>query len=322
MSMITPAGWYPDASAPGQERWWDGAAWTGHTRPEAAAPAPPSPPVPRHGPPPIPPAAPLGPPGTAHGPGAAAPGGSAPGGPRRRPALLAAVAVVVLAACAAGALLLRGGDGGGPAHVAKPPAGPSGAGTAAEGPKGAPEGGEKGGEEGPAELADQLSGISLPVPHGWEEAHTSLDGATTVWTEGPFNCPGDPIFCRRGRMSSRPLPADGASGPEAMARRDIADAADALYGTHPLGLEPYGGITSHEEVAAEAVTVAGRDGYLVRWRVVTGAGPGGFVQSVAFPSETGPDSLVVVRFALDAGPEGPPVTLLDELPRGIRALGG
>ncbi|WP_432249670.1 hypothetical protein ACRAR1_21535 [Streptomyces sanyensis] len=70
------------------------------------------------------------------------------------------------------------------------------------------------------------------------------------------------------------------------------------------------------------MTVAGRDGYLVRWRVVTGAGPGGFVQSVAFPSETGPDSLVVVRFALDAGPEGPPVTLLDELPRGIRALGG
>ncbi|WP_432067629.1 DUF2510 domain-containing protein [Streptomyces sp. C10-9-1] len=313
MSMITPAGWYPDASAPGQERWWDGATWTGHTRPAGAAPAPPSSPVPHHGPPPVPPAPPLSPPGTAQGPGAAA-----PGGPRRRPALLAAVAVVVLAACAAGALLLRGGDGGGPAHVAKPPAGPPGAGTAAEGPKGAPEDGE----EGPAELADQLSGISLPVPYGWEEAHTSLDEATTVWTKGPFNCPGDPIFCRRGRMSSRPLPADGASDPEAMARRDIADAADALYGTHPLGLEPYGGITSHEEVAAEAVTVAGRDGYLVRWRVVTGAGPGGFVQSVAFPSETGPDSLVVVRFALDAGPEGPPVTLLDELPRGIRALGG
>jgi hypothetical protein len=36
----TPAGWYP---AGGVERWWDGNAWTGHTRPlpGAAAPTPP-----------------------------------------------------------------------------------------------------------------------------------------------------------------------------------------------------------------------------------------------------------------------------------------
>jgi hypothetical protein len=36
----TPAGWYPEG---GVERWWDGNAWTGHTRPLPGA-APPPPP--------------------------------------------------------------------------------------------------------------------------------------------------------------------------------------------------------------------------------------------------------------------------------------
>jgi flagellar basal body-associated protein FliL len=44
----TPAaGWYPDSSQPGTERWYDGAAWTEHTRPTGAPaiPAPPAPPA-------------------------------------------------------------------------------------------------------------------------------------------------------------------------------------------------------------------------------------------------------------------------------------
>lgn len=38
----TPAGWYPDPSAPNQLRWWDGAQWTTHVQPTPVA-APPMP---------------------------------------------------------------------------------------------------------------------------------------------------------------------------------------------------------------------------------------------------------------------------------------
>jgi hypothetical protein len=31
-------GWYPDDSVPGQQRYWDGAAWTSHTAPVDAPP--------------------------------------------------------------------------------------------------------------------------------------------------------------------------------------------------------------------------------------------------------------------------------------------
>ncbi|MDH3302737.1 MAG: DUF2510 domain-containing protein [Acidimicrobiia bacterium] len=35
-----PAGWYADTNQPGTERWWDGQAWTEHTRPAGAPPPP------------------------------------------------------------------------------------------------------------------------------------------------------------------------------------------------------------------------------------------------------------------------------------------
>ncbi len=42
----TPAGWYPDPEAPGQNRYWDGAGWTDHRQ---AVELPVSPPVPPAG---------------------------------------------------------------------------------------------------------------------------------------------------------------------------------------------------------------------------------------------------------------------------------
>lgn len=41
MNNVPPAGWYPDTSVPGQQRYWDGARWTEHTAPIAAPAQPP-----------------------------------------------------------------------------------------------------------------------------------------------------------------------------------------------------------------------------------------------------------------------------------------
>ncbi len=51
----TPAGWYPDPTAPGTERYWDGTAWTDHSRPISVAPPapPPAPPSPYSSPAPV-----------------------------------------------------------------------------------------------------------------------------------------------------------------------------------------------------------------------------------------------------------------------------
>lgn len=40
MSTTPPAGWYPDPTTPGTQRWWDGAQWSDHTAPLQASPPP------------------------------------------------------------------------------------------------------------------------------------------------------------------------------------------------------------------------------------------------------------------------------------------
>lgn len=69
------------------------------------------------------------------------------------------------------------------------------------------------------------------------------------------------------------------------------------------------------------VAVAGRAGYFVRWRVTTETGPGGYVQSLAFPTTVGTGAPVIVRFVFDAGTDGPPLADLDRITKGIRPIG-
>ncbi|MET9929015.1 MULTISPECIES: DUF2510 domain-containing protein [unclassified Streptomyces] len=303
MSFATPPGWYPDAGTPGTDRWWDGTAWTAHTRPSAAvAPHDPAhqPYVPQAFGPPVPPAPPV-----------------PRGGSRTRVLAIALSGLLVLGAAVTAAVLLGPDDSGtraAPGLTASDPVPSAPAASATPSPQA--------GQDGdPGVLADQLNGITLAVPDGWEKAKNTSDDAPTIRTAVSYDCPGTSAsFCYRGTVSTRSARA-GRTDPKAIAEADITTAADKAYEEDVLGRRTHGGITSHRVLKAQPVAVAGRAGYLVRWRVATGKGPGGVVQSVAFPSTVGSETPVIVRLAFDADRPELPVSLMDTITRSIRPIG-
>jgi hypothetical protein len=311
MSMTTPPGWYPDPQAPHTERWWDGTAWTAHSRAAQATGG-----VPGHPPqgqggtfgPPQPHTVPMRPAGTG-------PGGS---GGNKRLMALAAAGVVLVAAVATGAVLLGGGDSG-----SAPRSAPSSSPTpdpATADPKNSATASPTAAEDATV-LEDQLNGITLAIPDGWVRATSSLEEGATIYTDETYDCPGGgSSLCRHGRVSSVAASSDAATA-EALAKEDISRYAEKVYGEDTLGNRPHGGIESHKVLKSQNFAVAGKAGYLVRWQVVTGAGPGGYVQTIAFPSPAGTGALMVVRFAFDAAPSAPGLEVMDEVAASIRPVG-
>ncbi|MFD5790066.1 DUF2510 domain-containing protein [Streptomyces sp. NPDC127037] len=302
MTYPTPPGWYPDTSAPGTERWWDGTAWTAHTRAPGAAPVPAPAPVPQY---------------AVNRPGGT---GNGPGGSARAVALVVAAAVVV-GAVVTGAVLLTGNDDPAPPRAHTSPS-PSRTGTDAAPGSDDPSPDSTPVQQDPNVLVDQLNGITLPIPDGWERPERTSGQLLTLRTKESYDCPGaSSSFCYHGTVTTRTPGGTDATTPEALAKEDITDAADRAYEEDLVGRRIHGGITAHRQVAAGEVTVAGRTGYYVRWKVTTAKGPGGYVQSLVFPSPAGSESPVIVRCALDAGPDGPPLALMDTLTKGIRPIG-
>ncbi|MFE9858265.1 DUF2510 domain-containing protein [Streptomyces sp. NPDC005780] len=298
MSSPTPPGWYPDTAAPGNERWWDGTAWTAHTR-TAATVIQQSGPARRGG-----------------GGGATAAGTIA----------LVATGMAVVVVAVTGAMLLNRGDGPEPAATRSDrSSAPSSADTGAGAPgDDSPSPAPSAAREDPDVLVDQLNGITLPIPDGWERVERPVDEMLTMRTvdSEAYYCPGtSSALCYHGTVTTRTAGGADATTPEAIAKEDIVAAADRAYEEDLIGRPVHGGIMSHRQIAAGPVSVAGRTGYQVRWRVVTGKGPGGYVQSLVFPSAVGSESPVVVRYAFDAGPDGVPLALMDTLTKGIRPLG-
>ncbi|WP_097283962.1 DUF2510 domain-containing protein [Streptomyces sp. OK228] len=284
MSMTPPPGWYRDPSHPLVERWWDGTAWTDHRRGPEALQVPLAPPRPVGG-----------------------------GSRRAKAVALVTAGVVLVTSIVTGAFVLgrEGGGGGTAATRTTPPAAP---GQTAGSPSG-PSSGD------PSVVVDELNGIALPLFDGWVRARDVAEEDVMMTTPGTYECPGDPGLCRHGRVVSRTVTANDERSPKALAEHDIADAASTAYDRDLLDNRPFHGITSRRQLRASPVAVAGSVGYLVRWRVKTGVGPGGYVESLAFPSGVGSRALVIVRFVFDAGADGPPLTDMDRITEGIRPVG-
>ncbi|MFI6701483.1 DUF2510 domain-containing protein [Streptomyces sp. NPDC050509] len=306
MAMTTPPGWYPDQHVPSTERWWDGTAWTAHTRPLGASPAS---------------SATARPPA---GPAAGEPvgGGAVRGGGGRKRLITILAAGLAAAAVITAAALGFGGDRGDAKPLAARSGTPSPATTPEPGEGTPDEEPEAEAGEDPTRLTDQLNGITLPIPDGWERPDSAGD-SLTIHTATTYTCPGAPsMTCRQGTVSSGTVSGTDETSPEALAKEDIAKAADEAFADidYP-GFSTHGDITSHTVIRSRSAVVAGRTGYLVRWKVITGVGSGGYVQSLVFPSTIGNGTPVRVRTAFSAGPGGPPLTLMDTITEGIRPLG-
>jgi hypothetical protein len=290
MSSSPPPGWYSDPSYPLTERWWDGTAWTDHRR----QPEQPVPPVLRPQPP------------TRQGLG------------RTKAVALAVVGAVLVAGAVTGGVLLLGEDDDGGRETRTATTSPTSDADDTPSPT-KPATASPTGD--PTTVVDDLNGITFPVLDGWEDGDGSNEEDAVLVTDGTYDCPGDGGVCRSGLVVSRTVTGSSETSPKVLAENDIEDAANDAYDRDELDRRPYNGITGHEVVDSGSVAVAGRAGYYVRWRVTTGAGPGGYVQSLVFPSSSGSEAPVLVRFVLDAGDDGPPVGDIDEIVEGIRPVG-
>ncbi|SHM47296.1 DUF2510 domain-containing protein [Actinacidiphila paucisporea] len=317
MTTTTPPGWYPEpghtGNGPAMERWWDGSAWTEYTR---TAPVPAAPQA-YPGYPGYP--ADSGYPGY---PGYPSEGAGGTGGKRTGTVVIALVAsLVLIAAIVAGVLVLGKDDN---KNDAKTPT-PTSTGGKVPGPAPKPsDGGDSGGATGGSggsgdsprgdgkSAIDAYDAISLPVLDGW--TGTSGDVVARLST-GSYKCPGTtPGTCSLGGVSAEPTIAEEitATTAEAAAKEDISKNAANAYSK-----DTYGTTTSHQQLKAGPVTVAGQQGYLVRWKVVTASGTKGYVESLVFPSPT-TKQLVLVRFGFDITDKAPGLDVIDQITQGIK----
>ena len=314
MSTTTPAGWYPDPKPsdpanPGK-RWWNGTDWTVSTKTDEVLTATTAVPF-----------------GTPAFPAVV------PKPPRKqRPALVAGAVAAVLGLAvgslatylimdgrntsAAPAASSQGnGSGSGNGQGSLGSGGGSGSGGSSGNGGSSGSGGSSGDGSGGASTTgpavDVVDGITLPNPGtGWT-AGTTQDGYAAL-EYGSYTCAGSSGgTCSYAGASTSTLTASVSAGAKAAATADMATAVSGSYGT----------ITGHTQLESQAVTVAGRAGYLIRWKVDAKVGNNGTVEDVVFPNSAG-TKLIAVHLGFDIAAKAPAVSVMDTIIAGIQDYSG
>ena len=310
MSTTTPAGWYPDPKPidpanPGQ-RWWNGSEWTVSTKPDEVLTVGPVP--------------------------------TKRSRPRRATVLAGAVAALLglgvgslttylimdgrnTTTTSSGAPSQRFGSGQAPngeggsggSGGSSGGSGGSSGGTQGGGGSSGGSGGLGGGASSTTAL-DLEDGVSLPIPSGWKGG-TTQDGHAAL-TIGSYTCAQSADGCTLGGANTETLKASVSDGAKAAAEADIAGAVK----------EAYGDVTGHQQLEAQAVTVAGRSGYLIRWKVDAKVGNSGTVETVVFPTSDN-KTLVALHMGFDTASGAPALSVMDTVVAGIKdvdtaSLGG
>ncbi|WP_377268331.1 DUF2510 domain-containing protein [Peterkaempfera sp. SMS 1(5)a] len=198
-----------------------------------------------------------------------------------------------------------GSDGGGSDGGGSDGGGSSGGLGGLGGLGGGSNGGGSGGSGSDAAL-DTVNHIALPVPSGWSGGTT--DDGHAALSIGSYSCPQSQYGCTLGGVVTSTLKG---SDPAAAAKSDISAAVKESYGT----------VNSHQELKSQQVSVAGRSGYLVRWKVDAKTGNDGYVETVVFPAASG-SSLVAVHLGFDAVDKAPSLDQMDTIVSGIKDHSG
>ncbi|WP_406092389.1 DUF2510 domain-containing protein [Kitasatospora purpeofusca] len=330
----TPAGWYDDPSGQANtERWWDGSAWSGRTRPKSAADT-----------------ATVSS-GTGGGAGQGVPGAfgpapavsatptvvtpaAAPVAPQPftptsvvfetveantgRRKLLLGVGAVLLSVVMAGAGYVVGNRS--TDKIVNPKAGGSASPTATADPK-SPNGFMgatlTGGQQYPGgkQVTGQESKMNFLLPADWQVQSDAKNPSDVRYAVSPYACVGHGSgACTRGLVVQNLRVFNGGwADPKSM----VLGMGQLLYNTRFGSDAP----TPPEPLKQSAVKIQGMDGYLALWHVPMSSGsstPDAYCGVLEVTPAAGATTVPVLQICLDQAAEAPALTLMDQIANSVK----